>query len=199
LEVPGAGFALLEILVLADLYNTLDEHERAVDVIRKGARWLQGRSEQNSHWDLCGDDREYDCESAAIVRAIEAVDDVEPGYYELDVNARHRLAIARIKMGDMEEGKVGFVLRPCFLPIMKYCQVHADVVLSQDILDYAPLFSEIADAYFEQELFAEARAIYELLAGNDTVRFDDLAPYIFNFEPRRAACIFCSKPQNVCG
>ncbi|KAJ7848411.1 hypothetical protein B0H13DRAFT_2361910 [Mycena leptocephala] len=151
LEVPGAGFALLEILVLADLYNTLDEHERAVDVIRKGARWLQGRSEQNSHWDLCGDDREYDCESAAIVRAIEAVDEVEPGYYELDVNARHRLAIARIKMGDMEEGKV-----------------HADVVLSQDILDYAPLFSEIADAYFEQELFAEARAIYELLAGNDT-------------------------------
>lgn len=41
--------------------------------------------------------------------------------------------------------------------------------MSQDILDYAPLFTEIADAFFERELFAEARAIYELLGANDTV------------------------------
>jgi general transcription factor 3C polypeptide 3 (transcription factor C subunit 4) len=32
--------------------------------------------------------------------------DVRPGWHPLDVNARHRLAIARIKMGDIEEGKV---------------------------------------------------------------------------------------------
>jgi general transcription factor 3C polypeptide 3 (transcription factor C subunit 4) len=37
-------------------------------------------------------------------------------------------------------------------------------------LDYAPLFTEIADAYFERELFAEAQAVYELLGANDTVR-----------------------------
>ena len=30
-----------------------------------------------------------------------------PGRNELDINARHRLAVARIKMGDIEEGKVG--------------------------------------------------------------------------------------------
>ncbi|KAJ7116658.1 hypothetical protein C8R44DRAFT_212104 [Mycena epipterygia] len=150
LEVPGAGFALLEILVLADLHNMLEEYERAIDVIRKGCRWLQGRYKQ-IYWDLCSDDREFDSESADVARTIDAIDDIDPGYYELDVNARHRLAIARIKMGEIEEGKI-----------------HADVVLSQDILDYAPLFTEIADAYFERELFAEARCIYELLGGNDT-------------------------------
>ncbi|KAJ7448791.1 TPR-like protein [Mycena latifolia] len=150
LEAPGAGFALLEILVLADLYNMLEEHERAIDVIRKGCRWLQGRAEQ-SFWDLCADDREFECESTDVPRPIDAVDDVDPGYYELDVNARHRLAIARIKMGEVEEGKV-----------------HAEIILSQDILDYAPLFTEIADAYFERELYAEARQIYELLGANDT-------------------------------
>ncbi|KAJ7029216.1 hypothetical protein C8F04DRAFT_1043456 [Mycena alexandri] len=150
LDAPGAGFGLLEVLVLADLYNTLGEHERAIDVIRKGARWLQGRGEQ-TYWDLCDDDREFDCESSDVARAVDAVDDVDPGCYELDVNARHRLAVARIKMGEIEEG-----------------EIHADVVLSQDIFDYAPLFSEIADAYFELELWTDARAIYELLGANDT-------------------------------
>jgi general transcription factor 3C polypeptide 3 (transcription factor C subunit 4) len=48
-------------------------------------------------------------------------------------------------------------------------QMHAAIVLSQDILDYAPLFSEIADAYFERELFGEALGIYELLGCNETV------------------------------
>ena len=42
-------------------------------------------------------------------------------------------------------------------------QIHANIVLSQEVLDYAPLFAEIADAYFERELYAEARPIYELL------------------------------------
>ncbi|KAJ7640027.1 TPR-like protein [Mycena polygramma] len=154
LEVPGAGFALLEVLVLADLYNTLGEHERAVDVIRRGVRWLQGRADEG-YWDLCADDREFDCEGMDVARAVEGEEDgegdMDPGYFELDVNARHRLAIARIKMGELEEGKV-----------------HADVVLAQDLLDYAPLFSEIADAYFERDLFNEARAIYEVLGQNET-------------------------------
>ncbi|KZP20521.1 TPR-like protein [Athelia psychrophila] len=73
------------------------------------------------------------------------------GYFPLDVNARHRLAIARIKMGDVEEGKM-----------------HANIVLAEDLLDYAPLFAEIADAYFEREMYAEASGLYELL-GEDPV------------------------------
>lgn len=47
--------------------------------------------------------------------------------------------------------------------------MHANVVLSQDPLDYAPLFSEIADAYFEREMYAEAVQIYETLGADPGV------------------------------
>lgn len=45
-----------------------------------------------------------------------------------------------------------------------------NVILSQDILDYAPLFVEIADAYFEREMYADARPIYEFLGADAAVR-----------------------------
>ncbi|KAF8332446.1 hypothetical protein F5887DRAFT_996848 [Amanita rubescens] len=150
-DIPGGGFTLLEILVLADLYNTQGEYEKAIVSIRKGCRWLQGRADQR-YWDLCGDDREYDGEEIPLgTRSImgEGVAGVEQGHYLLDINARHRLAVGRIKMGDVDEGKL-----------------HANVVLSQDVLDYAPLFCEIADAYFDRKMYAEAKPIYEML-GSD--------------------------------
>ncbi|KAG6826536.1 hypothetical protein H0H92_015434, partial [Tricholoma furcatifolium] len=147
-EIPGGGFGLMELLVLADLYNTIGEHENAISVIRRGCRWLQGRSDQK-YWDACEDDREYDLPETAPRLDVGDEGGVEPGRYPLDINARHRLAVARIKMGEVEEGKV-----------------HANAVLSQDVLDYAPLFAEIADAYFDRELFADARPIYELLGAD---------------------------------
>ncbi|KAG6839022.1 hypothetical protein C0991_006559, partial [Blastosporella zonata] len=61
---------------------------------------------------------------------------------------------SRIKMGEIDEGKL-----------------HANAVLSQHVLDYAPLFAEIADAYFDKELYADARPIYELLGADAAVRF----------------------------
>jgi general transcription factor 3C polypeptide 3 (transcription factor C subunit 4) len=41
--------------------------------------------------------------------------------------------------------------------------MHAGIVLCEDVMDYAPLFSEIADAYYERELYADAKRIYEML------------------------------------
>ncbi|KIM61704.1 hypothetical protein SCLCIDRAFT_1215803 [Scleroderma citrinum Foug A] len=145
---PAAGFGFIEVLVLADLYNTVNQYEHAVDTIRRGCRWLQGRASQK-FWDVCQDDREYDIppEEGGAVR--QRYDDLQPGFYVLDINARHRLAISRIKMGDMEEGKR-----------------HANVVLAQDVLDYAALFVEIADAYFQQEAYDDARPIYEALGAD---------------------------------
>ncbi|KAF7360402.1 hypothetical protein MVEN_00770100 [Mycena venus] len=142
-DVLGGGFGNLEILVLADLYNTTGDHGRAIDVIRQGCRWLQGRAEHR-YWDMCDDDREYDI--LDFKRTVES--GPQPGMFPLDVNARHRLAVARIKMGENEEAKL-----------------HVSAVLSEDVLDYAPLFVETADAYFEREMYAEARPIYELLGG----------------------------------
>jgi general transcription factor 3C polypeptide 3 (transcription factor C subunit 4) len=100
----------MEVLVLADLYNTLGEHDKAVGVIRGGVRWLQGRREQR-YWEKCGDDREFDLleEEGGPRRGGGGAgddDDVPPGRFPLDINARHRLAVARIKMGDAEEAKV---------------------------------------------------------------------------------------------
>ena len=122
-------FGLMEILVLADLYNTLGKYEQAVHAIRQGCRWMQGRSAQR-FWDAIEDDREWDVpvaisstgtgEGARVVGEGE----VQPGMYPLDVNARHRLAVARIKMGDINEGRVriaGFSV-----PCQYLFTVHAD-------------------------------------------------------------------------
>jgi general transcription factor 3C polypeptide 3 (transcription factor C subunit 4) len=102
-EVPGGGYGLMEILVLADLYNTMGDFEKAIRVIRSGCRWLQGRGSQKL-WDSCEDDREYDEADWRTGHGRER--ELPPGKYPLDVNARHRLVVARIKMGDIEEGIV---------------------------------------------------------------------------------------------
>ncbi|KAF9241292.1 hypothetical protein BU15DRAFT_73419 [Melanogaster broomeanus] len=126
-QVAPTGFGFLELL---------------------GCRWLQGRAAQK-FWDVCEDDREYDLPREEGNDAVQRTGDVQPGHYPLDINARHRLAVSRIKMGDGEEGKM-----------------HANVVLSQDVLDYAALFGEIADAYFELEMYADAGPIYEILGAD---------------------------------
>jgi general transcription factor 3C polypeptide 3 (transcription factor C subunit 4) len=111
LPPPAQTFAFIDVLVLADLYNTMSEYDRAIHTIRNGSRWLQGRADQR-FWVGCGDDREYDLprEDRGVSVSIERSGDVQPGHYPLDVNARHRLAIARIKLGEAEEGKVrGFI------------------------------------------------------------------------------------------
>ena len=46
-------------------------------------------------------------------------------------------------------------------------QNHAKIILSQNVHEYAPLFAEIGDAYFDNEMYAEAGQIYEIL-GADT-------------------------------
>lgn len=110
---PGqqASFSLMEILVLADLCNTLGKYEQAVNAVRQGCRWMQGRSAQR-FWDAIEDDREWDVPVAVSVTGggeenrVVGEGEVQPGMYPLDVNARHRLAVARIKMGDINEGKV---------------------------------------------------------------------------------------------
>lgn len=47
--------------------------------------------------------------------------------------------------------------------------MHASVILAQDIREYAPLFSEIADAYYDQRMHTAAVAIYEDLGQDPSV------------------------------
>ena len=95
----------MDLLLLADLYNVQGQYESAIRTIKKGTRWLQGRLDQN-YWDLCEDDREYDRDDWP---ARPNFGSVRAGNFVLDPNARHRLAVAKIKIGDVEEGKVRFL------------------------------------------------------------------------------------------
>ena len=47
--------------------------------------------------------------------------------------------------------------------------MHAQVVLAENVQEYAPLFGEIADAYFDRGLYAEAGQIYETLGRDPEV------------------------------
>lgn len=59
--------------------------------------------------------------------------------------------------------------------------MQVDVVLSHSIVNFSPLFTEIADTYFENGMFAEARPIYEMLgadaAVNNVPTFTDSVTY----------------------
>lgn len=48
-------------------------------------------------------------------------------------------------------------------------QLHAQIVLAEDLKEYAPLFGEIADAYFDKGLYADAGLIYEKLGADPEV------------------------------
>lgn len=100
-DFSGGGFGDMQIIVLADFYNSVGDPERAVTTIRRGARWLKGRGEQR-HWDNEVDDREFDIEG--FTRGGQST--TSGSSYPLDVNFRHRLAVARLMLGDHDEGKV---------------------------------------------------------------------------------------------
>jgi general transcription factor 3C polypeptide 3 (transcription factor C subunit 4) len=103
--LSGAGFDEFHVYVLADLYNTLGDYEKAIHTIRAGVRWLQGRGGQKM-WDMVSDDREYDVEGTKRPASDDDTEAVQPGHFDLDVNARHRIAIARLKLGEIDEAKV---------------------------------------------------------------------------------------------
>lgn len=145
----GKGeFTLMDILVLADLYNTLGQYGKAIKTIRFGCRWLEGRESQ-TYWDSCSDDREFDLEE--VERSDEQNESLgslpmKQGFYPIDINARHRLAIARLKAGDIEEG-----------------QVSSSLCLFKKTSTIADLYSEDA---FENYLVSEHRRLRAIIYGD---------------------------------
>jgi len=102
-----APFRDVHIVALADYYLHLHYYDKAILTIRNGARWLQGRR-MEIHWEGLPDDREFNLDPG--LRKGDGLLSGGPGagsgMHPLDVNMRHRLARARIKMGDHDEGKV---------------------------------------------------------------------------------------------
>ena len=60
---------------------------------------------------MCDDDREYDLEGWPPRPSFGEGNQMFSGCYELDTNARHHLAVVRIKMGDIGEGNVSTFCR----------------------------------------------------------------------------------------
>jgi general transcription factor 3C polypeptide 3 (transcription factor C subunit 4) len=90
-EDEGNTMALEHVMALVDILTLTEKLEEAVEIVRKGQRWLQGRVEQK-YWDTFEDDREYALEG-------------EEGH-DLDIGLRHRLALLRLRLGNDEEAFV---------------------------------------------------------------------------------------------
>jgi hypothetical protein len=77
-------------------------------------------------------------------------------------------------------------------------QAHANIVLSQDIVDYAPLFVEIADSYLDREMYAQARPIYEMLGQDAGVRCPSHhRRLVVHVTQRQAVCTFSSRLRHA--
>ena len=114
-DSPGGGFGESAIAILADFCHEIGEYEKAILVVRNGMRWLQGRLEQR-FWDGVLDDREYDAPGMPRVETTGG-----PVGFPLSLNLRQRLAVSRIKIGDLDEGKVrqpDWMLHGCKLTVL---------------------------------------------------------------------------------
>ncbi|KAB5589355.1 TPR-2 domain containing protein [Ceratobasidium theobromae] len=118
--IEMGNFGTREVATLADLLSGLGEHARAVEVVIRGAGWL-GQVPQ-------------------------VADDYNLGR-NLDVNLRMRLAVAKLRLGETDAGKV-----------------HTAIILSHDINEFYELHTELADVFFEIGAFPDAVSIYERLA-----------------------------------
>lgn len=117
-DAPECSMTLEHIITLIDDLTALEQFEEAVQVLRRGQRWLQGRKREKK-WDGMDDDREYDppdlirdepedVDANADKEAGEQVEKVpgETGQFPLEVPLRHRLAVLRLRLGDDEEAMV---------------------------------------------------------------------------------------------
>lgn len=98
-----------DVGIYVDLVAAAERHGEAIVELRRLARWLVGRVEE-SYWDeWTGDDREWD--DGSLRRYDEPRFVAQPGDMEfygksLPLDLRVRLAIFRLKMGDVDEGLV---------------------------------------------------------------------------------------------
>lgn len=101
------GFEVEDLEYLADVLIHQRQFTRAINIIKTGMRWLQGR-EKETMWDTAiNDDREYDTERKQRegwerdARHLE-----QAAVNDLDATLRMRLGIARLGEGRTEEAMV---------------------------------------------------------------------------------------------
>lgn len=105
----GNYYSIHQIHTLAEAYLWTHRYDEAIDTIRQGTRWIQGRGHEK-FWDELEDDREFDDDredpnggkrDGKKGRAIDRAP-VHP----LDDDLRLSLGRARLSSGELKEGKV---------------------------------------------------------------------------------------------
>lgn len=112
-EAEGS-FGYSEINIMAELYMLAGDYNNAIDFIKQGVRWLQGR-ENETWWDYINDDREYEEEEnldrrdhASILAAarLRGASSTGGSNATLPIELRVKLGQCRILTDRLEEGKV---------------------------------------------------------------------------------------------
>lgn len=110
--VAEGGFGYSEINIMAELYMLVNDFNCAIDFIKRGVRWLQGR-EDEVWWDTVVDDREYDedenanrRENSILSARLNGVVNTGGTSAPLPLELRVKLGQCRIELEQLEEGKV---------------------------------------------------------------------------------------------
>ncbi|WWC67957.1 uncharacterized protein I206_101876 [Kwoniella pini CBS 10737] len=130
------------IIEMVDDFLVLDDLDQALEIARKGQRWLQGRKAQRNWDNFDKDDREYDPPGTSRLNS-ETKEMEENEGFEMNVQLRHRLALVRLRLGDIEEA-----------------MIHVNEILNLDVLQYHPLFVALAEALMKCELWEKALDCY---------------------------------------
>lgn len=169
-EGEGNTMELQHILCLVDMLSSIEKLEEGVDVVRRGMRWLQGRTEQK-YWDTFDDDREY------------STDPKIEEAYELDVTLRHRLALLRLRLGNDADA---FVSRFTLFRGLRggdkalRLQMHVDEITQLDVAAYQEMYVELGQTLMKRELWEKALLCYADLNQEETVSHHRLNPTMWN-------------------
>ncbi|CAG8470622.1 4335_t:CDS:10, partial [Cetraspora pellucida] len=142
------SFGYSEINIMAELYMLTNDFSSAIDFIKRGVRWLQGR-ENETWWDTVADDREYEEDEKAnrrdtsmLLTRFNGMDNVGGSNVPLPLELRVKLGQCRVELEQLEEAKA--------------------------IEKYVDLYYEVAETYAEKGLFEDALAIYEIVVSNES-------------------------------
>lgn len=124
-------FGLSELNIMTELYAKQQAYEKTVEVIKKTARWLADRDED--YWDEYDDDTEYLPKRREKITLFQrgAYKD-QPDLYDLPIDIRMKLLMARAKLGDIEEAKM-----------------HLEFLEGLEVSDYEDLYLEVGKVFLE--------------------------------------------------
>lgn len=134
------SFGFAELMFMADLYINERRYSTAIDAMRKGIRWLQGRG-LALEWDRLTDDREFDIDDSRRKKDKDIANLPSGGDFPIDL--RVALGICRLKLHQPDEAKRHFA-----------------VAYRHHGSTYRDLFFKIGNAFLEEEMWDDAVSVF---------------------------------------